>query len=380
MSVHDGQKQKEHLEQLGTIIRAFSSREEELDRTGAFPYENMKELQDSGYTAFTLPKKYGGAGGGLSDFLKGQEQIAAESGATALALGWHLGCVMEIVEKEDWEPEVLQEFYKRVAEGALVNRAATEPKTGSPTRGGRPETAAVKKEGVWEITGRKTFTTLAPVLDLFIVNAWMPEQEEMGWFLIDRNTDGLRIEETWDMAAMQGTGSHDLILDYVKIEEKYLVETAARSKSPAPWLLHIPACYLGIAAAARNEAVEFARTYTPNSLTGPIAELPNVQRLIGEIEANLLEARYFLYGAAERWENRPEERPETAKSFGAVKRSVTNKAIGIVDKAMRVIGAKSLQRVNPLQRHYRNVRAGLHNPPMDDMVITQLAREALFNK
>jgi len=41
------------------------------------------------------------------------------------------------------------------------------------------------------------------------------------------------------------------------------------------------------------------------------------------------------------------------------------------------VGAKSLQLSNPLQRYYRNVRAGLHNPPMDDMTIIKLATAAI---
>ncbi len=44
---------------------------------------------------------------------------------------------------------------------------------------------------------------------------------------------------------------------------------------------------------------------------------------------------------------------------------------------MRIVGAKSLQRSNPLQRYYRDVRAGLHNPPMDDMTIKKLALSAI---
>ena len=151
-------------------------------------------------------------------------------------------------------------------------------------------------------------------------------------------------------------------------------------KQSEGWLLHIPACYLGIATAARNFAVEFAKTYTPNSLPGPICDLPNVQRTIGEIELELAEARHFLYSVAEKWDQKPESRHLLAKELGAVKLSVTNHAISVVDKAMRVVGAKSLQRSNPLQRYYRDVRAGLHNPPMDDATIMLLAKTALYDE
>ena len=47
---------------------------------------------------------------------------------------------------------------------------------------------------------------------------------------------------------------------------------------------------------------------------------------------------------------------------------------------MRLVGAKSLQRSNPLQRYYRDVRAGLHNPPMDDITIKRLAETAIENR
>ena len=65
------------------------------------------------------------------------------------------------------------------------------------------------------------------------------------------------------------------------------------------------------------------------------------------------------------------------QELGAAKHIVTNAAIRIVDQAMRLVGAKSLDLSNPLQRYYRDVRAGLHNPPMDDMVISKLAHAAI---
>lgn len=56
-----------------------------------------------------------------------------------------------------------------------------------------------------------------------------------------------------------------------------------------------------------------------------------------------------------------------------MKYAVTNAAISIVDKAMRIVGAKKFIRKNPLHRYYLNVRAGLHNPPMDDATLSILA-------
>ena len=46
---------------------------------------------------------------------------------------------------------------------------------------------------------------------------------------------------------------------------------------------------------------------------------------------------------------------------------------------MRIVGAKSLEMSRPLQRYYRDIRAGLHNPPMEDMAYTNIAK-SITNK
>ncbi|RRN72965.1 acyl-CoA dehydrogenase [Peribacillus simplex] len=380
MSFFQSQKQKEYIQKLEEAIQPFSSRSEALDDSKGFPFKNIQELKEFGYPKLTLAKADGGNGGSLYDFLLCQEKIAQYCGPTALGIGWHVGTVLSLTEKRPWEKGVMNELFDEVSKGALINTAASEAGTGSPTRGGRPETLAIKKGEQWKLNGRKTFTTLSPVLNIFLVKAWVPEDERLGTFLVHRDLMGVSIEETWDMMSMQGTGSHDLVLNDVSLPEKYYVmkSNPDEKRKPEAWLLHIPACYLGIAVAARNYAVEFAKTYSPNSLPGPIRDLPNVQRTIGEMELELSEAHHFLYSVAEKWEQHPEDRDELSKQLGAVKLSVVNKSISIVDKAMRVVGAKSLQRKNPLQRYYRDVRAGLHNPPMDDATITMLAKSALY--
>jgi alkylation response protein AidB-like acyl-CoA dehydrogenase len=193
--------------------------------------------------------------------------------------------------------------------------------------------------------------------------------------------DGVKIEETWDTVAMRGTRSDDLILENVRVKSEALVEEErGKSGLPKAWLLHIPACYLGVAIAARNEAVHFAKTYKPNSLPGPISEVPEVQRKIGEMELELFKARELMYSVASKWVNEPESRMKMGQSLLAVKHVATNSAAKVVDLAMRIVGARSLAMSSPLQRHYRDVRAGLHNPPMDDMVISALAQRALDTK
>lgn len=369
----------ERLLFMSELAERFLKRSAPIDEEASFPFENITELKSSGYTSLTLPKKYGGEEISLYDLVRFQEYIARGDGATALSIGWHMGIIQDLGKKSTWKESMLQMLFEDVRKGALINNCASEQQTGSPTRGGKPTTTAVKKDNYWVITGRKTFTTMSPMLDYFNVTATVQETGEVAYFLIPRSTPGLYIEETWDSIAMRGTGSHDLVLNDVKVEDDYLVERVEPgNKRASGWLLHIPACYLGIAQAAQNSAIAFAEDYSPNSIQGSIIDLPYVKQKVGEMELELMSARYFLYAVAKQWDSSSEEeRNQLKPELSAVKLAVTNAAIKVVDLSMRVVGAQSLSAKSPLQRYYRDVRAGLHNPPMDDMTILLLADNAI---
>ncbi|WP_411228626.1 acyl-CoA dehydrogenase family protein [Niallia taxi] len=367
----------ERLEAMERLAVKFSERAREVDENGTFPYENISELQKNGYTYLTVPSEYGGKEISVYEMVRLQEAIAIGDGSTALSIGWHMGVIRNMYEN-NWEPSLLEEMYTAIKGGALINSAATEPQTGSPTRGGKPQTTAEQNGDTWVINGRKSFTSMSPMLDYFIVSASIKDSDEVANFLIAKDNPGLKIEETWDSIALRGTGSHDVYFENAIIEKRFLVEKLGGARKINPWLLHIPACYLGIAGAAQKEAVRFAKSHSPNSITGTISDLPNVRTKIGEMELKMQTAKHFLYSVSKKWDAAPkEEQQALVPEMSAAKHFVTNTAIEVVDLAMRIAGARSLSASSSLQRYYRDVRAGLHNPPMDDMTISQLAEKSL---
>ncbi|HEX6594234.1 MAG TPA: acyl-CoA dehydrogenase family protein [Bacillota bacterium] len=371
---------EQRIEALEKIVQPFKERAATYDEEGSFPFENFNDLKQSGYPALTVPKKYGGVGISLYEMIRHQETIAIADGSTALSIGWHVGITKHLGETNGWQEEMYAAFATDVVNrGALLNNASTERATGSPTRGGKPETCAKKVDNGWIINGRKTFTTMVPILDYFVVTASIDGTNQVGSFLIERTNDGVSIEETWDSIAMKATGSHDLVLTNAKLKRDHLVAYLKPGHKPAAgWLLHIPACYLGIAKAAQQYAIHFATTYSPSSIQGTISEIPAVQQKLGEMELRKLQCEHFLYSVAKKWDETSEDIRQTMKpELSAVKLSVVNQSIEIVDLAMRIVGARSLSKKNPLQRYYRDVRAGLHNPPMDDMTLSSLATKSI---
>ncbi|WKA51354.1 acyl-CoA dehydrogenase family protein [Planococcus liqunii] len=368
-------EQQKLAAQIQALQPAFQQREPELDTLGSFPHKNIQDLKNINYHTLTLPKEYGGQGLGLYEYILAQEAISKASGPTGLSIGWHVGIVLEFAENRHWHPRSAEWLMKKISDGALINTAATENNAGSPARGALPRTTAVRDGDEWIINGEKTYTSLAPALDYIFVTA-SSEEDEVMTVIIPRETEGVSIDETWDMLAMRGTASHTLVLQNVRIPASYVLKPSGIQAAGKGWLLHIPACYIGIAAAARDYAIEFAASYSPASLGKPIAETPNIRQAIGEMELELATARHMLYGTVERYEQAA-DKSAMDEALDVAKIAVTHAAMGVVDKAMKIVGSRALSEANPMHRHYLNIRAGLYNPPMEDMVKAQLAGKAI---
>jgi alkylation response protein AidB-like acyl-CoA dehydrogenase len=140
----------------------------------------------------------------------------------------------------------------------------------------------------------------------------------------------------------------------------------------------VAATTLGVARAAREYAVAFARTRTPNNQR-TIREYPGVRQRIARIELLLQRSRALIRDAASAWEQRESatERLTPVQKVAIAKVDTINNCIEAVDLAMRVVGGVSLKRDRPMERFYRDVRVCLHNPPLEDRALEQLAASAL---
>lgn len=354
------------------------------DRENTFPHDTFAALRDAGYLALTVPTADGGFGASPLELMLAQERLARGDGSVALASTMHLTIVGGLAETRPWPEPLFARFCREVvADGALINTAASEPDLGSPSRGGAFATTARRVAAGWQISGRKSWATLAPALRYAIVAATVAAvgaddaDPGRGNFLVPLATPGVRIEPTWDNHGMRATGSNDLLLD-----EVVLAADARLPDGPGAvagvWTLVTSAVYLGIAVAARDFAVDYARNRRPSALGTPIAELQTVQHRIAEIEILLLQARSVLYAAAETYAAAPpDDRPSLGWRLAAAKYTTTNHAIRVTDLALRVTGSAGLSRRLPLERYHRDVRAGLGNPPLDDVALTLIGKAAL---
>ena len=369
---------------LGDRLAAVAAEQaDEHDRNNTFPRNTFEALRASGYHAITVPEEFGGRGASPLEAILAQERLARGSGSVGLAVNMHLVVIGQLAENRSWPEDLFTDFCGQVVNnGALVNTAASEPDLGSPSRGGAFATRAAWTPEGWMINGRKSWTTLSPALTHTIVQLSVEEQDgslARANMLVPMNTPGVFVDEgSWDNMSMRSSGSNDVVYENVLVPHSARIGVPALAQAKASgWSLLSSAVYLGIATAARDFAVQFAQERVPSGLGKPIAELPNVQQRVAEMEILLFQARSALYSTIETFERFPEHRESMGWQLAAAKYTVTNLAVQITDLALRTTGSNGLLRKYALERYFRDARAGLGNPPIDDVALSIIGKHAL---
>lgn len=359
------------------LATEFATRADEADKVGALPVEDVAALRQSGYLALSVPRDFGGQALSLHDCVVAHIELAKGSPSTALVAAMGLHIFGHQRETRTWAEAAFARLGRDVVEGGLVNAAASEPRLGSPSRGGLSATTAVATAEGWLLNGHKTWTTGGRHLTHLLVRANI--EGENGTILVEGDRPGLRWENSWqDALSLRASDSHDLYLEDVLVPTENLVERGGQSSGPNLWFpMMMASVYLGAALAARDRVIRFALERVPTALGRPIATLPKIQRQIGEIDLRLQAARALLLAVAGAWTGEETQRQALFARVAAAKVMVTETAVMATDKALQIAGGASITGDLPLGRYFRDVRAGSMQPPSGDTAYELIGRAAI---
>jgi alkylation response protein AidB-like acyl-CoA dehydrogenase len=371
------------FERASGLAGEFAARAAVHDREASFPFENFDRLSEAGLLALTVPAALGGAGAGALDAARIIGILAKADPSTALVLSMHTIQHLVMARSTRWPARLARKLARETVEGvALINALRVEPDLGSPSRGGLPATIARKTGNGWRLSGRKIYSTGAPILKWYAVWAKTDEPAlRVGLFLVPAGLPGTRIVETWDHLGLRASGSHDVVFDDVVFPLDHEIDV----RKPDEWLvpdftqstvhaIFVAAIYDGIARAARDWLVEFLKNRVPSNLGASLATLPRVQEVVGGIEARLAVNARLIESFAGDFDDGV---LLGASESNIIKLTATNNAIAVVEDALSLTSNHGLTRANPLERHYRDVLCGRVHTPQDDATRVNAGRLAL---
>jgi len=371
------------------LARGFAAEATEDDRVGRFPLNHYTRLHEAGYLRLALPPALGGGGATLLQMVLAQEHLSQAGAALGVGVAMFLNVVGRALEPSGWPAPLVETVFRRIAsEGGLANLVVSEPALGSISRGGVPQTTATRVEGGWHLNGHKIFVTAAPALRYLVTVVRLPPDAAapegyVAEAVVEAPTPGLRIEPAWSDSLSQRTGgSDDVWFEDVFVPDERVVGrrplgSGARPTPLSGWWLTLVAVYLGVGQAALDAAAVHARQRVPSVLGAPLADLPHIQQWIGEMQALLSGARALLYDAARAFTRDPGLQAANGARLNATKYAVTNAVCRVTDLGLRVAGGFGLTRQLTLERHFRDARGGLFQPPQDDLALRQIGQFVL---
>ena len=349
-----------------------------LELGDAFDPRAAQVLVDTGLHALCIPPDLGGLGATMEEAAEVLLALGAVDGSTALGYAMQVH-VTGALRDGNVDADLRSEVFRRVvADGALLNNAATEEGGGSPARGAIPGTTAERDAGeTWRLRGEKTWTTWLPVLTHAFVTARLDDgaRSPVGRFLVDLAGPGVERREGFEALGMRGSASGRLVLDGAP--GRLVAERAAGAADPQgaatlAWFgAAMAATYLGVGEGARTEVARWALDRRPGDGSTPVADLPTVRLRLGRMDVALRAARIVLLAAARRWD---EDRD--ASDLTLAKLVATRAAVDATDEALRIAGGPGFLG-GRLERAFRDARAGLINPPLEDVALTGFAGRLL---
>jgi len=370
------------VDEAKRLAPRFAARAAGYDRDGSFPVDDFADLRQSGLFGLMVPEKLGGSGAGFADYAAVAYELARGSGATALIFNMHASVTGALTGVTDTLADALglpaealearDTYLKAAAQGAWYAVAMSERAAGS--RLSQLTTSYEKTAGGYRIRGAKTFCSGAGHADAYLVAARSEaDQAQVSHFLVPRG-EGLLVQETWDALGMRATGSHDLHID-VEVPAGALLggleglALVVAQLAPHWMVASYAAVYVGVARAAVDAAVEHVNARK-------LGHLPAIRARIGRADAAVAAAHLTVMEAARRVDEAPGD-AETNRWVWRAKLVAGTTAAEVAASMLEAAGTSAMRRGHPLERLYRDARAGSLQPATSDVCADWLGVEAI---
>lgn len=364
----------EVLQAIDGSAQAISANAAAVDSSGSFPGQSLVALADAGAFGFSVPQDQGGAGASLTQLARACEAVGTACASTGMVFLMH--CVTAATLGAGGGPAAQAALKDMAGTNALGTLAFSERATGAHFYA--PELKAGRNaDGSVSVTGTKSFTTSAGHADYLLVLVQAAE-EGADAYLMTRDTPGVTYTGEWEGLGMAGNSSIAVEFDNVTFTADQLVGGAGKAAdlifgAVAPFfLVGLSGVSVGIAQAAASAAGEHVKTRRYSD-GGSLAEIPYIQHLVADMDLATRQARLLVHSAAGLGDAAD---PGALVPIMEAKVAATEAAQNVTANAMTACGGQGYTPSLPVERHFRDARAGAVMAPTN-AVLRQWIGKAL---
>jgi alkylation response protein AidB-like acyl-CoA dehydrogenase len=335
---------------LQPLVRSFADRAE-TERT--LPREVVQALREAGLFRIAVAAEVGGVEATPREQILAIEAISEADGAAgwALMIGVESLGFASAVLQPDVAEEVIAKHPEVIFSGAL-----------------NPLGHATRAPNGFRASGRWPFASGCLHSDWFWGQCVLEEsgKPELLEVLVPRKE--FDVLDTWHVAGLRGSGSHDVELRDVFVPERFTTRVGLGRVHAKGALFRLPpfsrlaynkvGVATGIARGALDAFVELASQRVPRGMSAPLRERRFAQESIAEAETVLRSARAFvLESVEEMWQETCSGRAPSSKQRALVQLACS-KAVAASARAVEIVHAAAGTSANmlssPLERRMRD--------------------------
>ena len=269
---------------------------------GIFPGDIYEKLGSLGFMGMTVPEQYGGVGLNNLCLVLALEEISRVCASTAVTVSVHNSLVNWAILKYGSE-HLKDRYLPGLASGELIGAyALTEPAAGSDVAALR--LTAEKKGGEYILNGTKIFISTGDKAQVVIVfGRTDPDDRTRGIsaFVVEPGYPGFSVGKTEHKMGLRASTTVELVFEDCRVPVANLLgEEGIGMKIALAGLdggrLGIAAQSIGIAQAALDEAVAFARERT--QFGKRIIDFQATRWKIADMATSIEASRLLTYNAA----------------------------------------------------------------------------------
>ena len=281
---------------------SIAPRAAEYDRTAAFPWENIREINELGLNGVFIPEQYGGSPLSYLCYLECVLELSRACASTGITWATNFHAMKPVIDFGNEQQK--SRFLPRMTEGGLASLAITEPDAGSDARGMKTTFSAAGDSIV--IRGSKCFITNGDVADLLLLfGKWDgpgAAKDAISVLILEKGTSGLRWLRNEDKLGTRASSTSALSFDDCRVPLTNLLGQPGDGLKILFGSLNksrpsIAAHALGITRAALDDGIEYLNQRRQSGRR--LLEFQGMQFMLADLVAEYILCESFLWRLGE---------------------------------------------------------------------------------
>ncbi|MER6916112.1 acyl-CoA dehydrogenase family protein [Streptomyces sp. NPDC000594] len=369
------------IERAQALIPLLRRNAEQTEKESRVPDESVAAIREAGLLRLSTPREWGG----WELSMRQQVEILSELGRGCPSTGWIAANHAASVDLVMLMPELgLREIYGTHPDALMLSAATLDP-----------QLRGEKVDGGVRVSGRFPYASGCEISDWAFL-AWVPiyeDGEQTGVANLLTPPSGSRIEHTWKVAGLLGTGTHAMVMEDVFVPDRFMgfaplkEDSAPEPLVPATVLikgnLHSLSSLVGAARGALDVVRAKLEEHKPlafSTYSRAIDSL-SVQQEFAEATHLIDTGMLHMLAVADGFDAVPEGEDATPEERARLRMHMVSSLERCREAMQRLLdlaGTSGFAQSHPVQRYWRDLEIGSRHTALNrPMIFEDYARSLL---